>query len=359
MTTSRDVFSLGGARVDLGETRDLSLVVSQSYSGTDVPVPVRVVRGPAPGPVVLLTAAVHGDELNGTGIVRELILAPPFEVQAGTLILVPVVNVLGYERNSRYMPDRRDLNRNFPGSASGSLTSRVAHAVFDGLVRRCDFAIDFHTAAVRRTNFPHIRADLSDPAVRRIARAFGSALVVDNKGPKGTMRREACQAGHPMILLEAGEVWKIEPSVVEEGLRGVTNVLVELGMIEGARRRPAFQAQVERTTWLRADAGGLLRFHVAPGEPVVQGQPIATCADLLGVEQDVMCAPEDGVVMSLTTLPSVKPGDPVCHLAYPRSGIAHILKALDRLSDGSLHDRLREDLASSVSIEEIEEAEWA
>lgn len=347
-------FELAGQKIPLGESCNLALPVSQSYSGSDVTLPVRVVRGKEPGPAVMISAAVHGDELNGTGIIRELILAPPFELLRGTLVLVPVVNILGYERNVRYLPDRRDLNRCFPGLAGGSLASRIAHTVFHDLVLSCEYLIDFHTAAVRRTNFPNVRADLRQPEVRRLARAFGCPLVVNSEGAKGTLRLAAVEAGLAAIILEAGEVWKVEPSVVEVGLRGVKNVLLELEMIEGKRERPAYQARIERSTWLRSDVGGLLRFHAAPGEVVEKGQALASCASLLGVERGVVEAPEDGIVMGLTTLPSVKPGDPVCHLAIPHKGIGRIREALEASSDGSLHDRLRDDLATSVTVDDFD-----
>ena len=345
-------FSVAGIDIGLGETRDLALEVSQSYSGAGVTIPVRIARAAQPGPTLLLTAAVHGDELNGTGILRELISDPPFDLRYGTLIMVPVVNILGFERHTRYLPDRRDLNRSFPGSPGGSLASRFAYKILTELVARCDLCIDFHTAAVRRTNFPNIRGDLHIPEVERLARAFGCELLVDTQGHRGSLRYAACSIGCPTVTLEAGEVSKIEPAVVEVGLRGVRNVLIEYGMIEGEPERPPYQARVERTSWIRSDTGGLLSFHVGPGEVVEKNQPIASCLGLLGAERGVIRAAEDGVVMGLTTLPLVKPGDPVCHLAVPGQSIAEIRGALDLLPEESLHERLVDDLASSVTVDE-------
>lgn len=157
-----------------GENRDLELKIAESYSGRTIQIPIHVRRGKKDGPVVFVTAAVHGDEINGTGAVRSLILDATFELQAGALILVPVVNLLGFDRHSRYLPDRRDLNRCFPGSLKGSLASRMARIVFDEVVARSDFGIDLHTAAVRRTNFPNVRADITNAETRRFAEAFGS-----------------------------------------------------------------------------------------------------------------------------------------------------------------------------------------
>ncbi len=341
---------LAGIGIVPGTTHDLSITISQSYAGADTSLPFRVVRGKKSGPVVLLTAAIHGDELNGTGIIRELLLNPPFVVEAGTLVLVPVVNIPGLERKTRYMPDRRDLNRNFPGTASGSYTRRVAHTVFQQLVSKADYCIDFHTAAVQRTNFPNVRGDLDNPKVDRLAIAFGSNLVVQSHGIPGTLRRSATEAGHATILVEAGEVWKIEPAVVEFGVRGVYNVLVKLGMVAGKRQVPAYQARVEATKWLRSDVGGLLQFHTSLGDVVEEGQPIATCSTLLGVERGRVVAPKDGVILSLTTLPTVKPGDPVCNFALPAKGIGRIRNRLQKLPEDSLHGRLRDDLGSSIAV---------
>lgn len=345
-----DGFSIAGRDVPLGATVDLGLDIGQGPMGGARELPLRVVRGPEPGPAVFVTGAVHGDELNGTGIVLELIERPPFTLARGTLVLLPVINLPGYEQRSRYLPDRRDLNRSFPGSPGGSLAARLAHAVFEGVVRRCDYGIDLHSAAVRRTNFPNVRADLRCKRVRRIAEAFGCSLVVHGKGPEGSLRRTAGRAGIPTVILEAGEVWKIEPTVVEIGVRGVYNVLIELGMAEGELRQPVYQARVERTTWVRSDFGGLLRFHAAPGDVVGKGKALATVISLLGKELGVLEAPAAGVVLGVATLPAVTPGDPVCHLAIPRGGVRAIRRALTAASSESLMERVRGDLASSISV---------
>ncbi|HRX83511.1 MAG TPA: succinylglutamate desuccinylase/aspartoacylase family protein [Phycisphaerae bacterium] len=349
----RNQLEFGGRRVRLGERRDIDLIVSQSYAGQPVVMPITVWRAEQPGPTVFVTAAVHGDELNGTGVVRALILDSPFELSAGTLVLVPVVNILGFERHIRYLPDRRDLNRAFPGSAEGSLARRIAHAVFSEVVQRCDFGIDLHTAAVRRTNFPNIRADLSNAAVARLANAFGCELIVNGRGPRGSLRRAACRAGRPTIMLEAGEVWKIEPAVGEYGVRGVRNVLVELGMVEGERRAPAYQVHIDDTTWIRAEEGGILQFHIAPGDVVEADQPIATNSNLHGKHQTVLRSPADGIVLGMTTLPAVTPGEPVCHLAIPRNGVAGVRSAQAQAKSGSLHRRLKRDLSTNVSVSDF------
>ncbi len=341
---------IAGASIEPGESRTLELPVAQSYRGIGITLPVRVVRAERPGPTVLVTAAIHGDEINGTGIIRSVALDPPFDLSAGTLVLVPVVNLLGFERHSRYLPDRRDLNRCFPGDAGGSATSRFAAAVWEGLLLPSDYLIDLHTAAVRRTNFPNIRADMSDERVAKIARAFGVELIVDGCGPASSFRREACKAGKPAIILEAGEALKIEPTVVELGVRGIRNVLVSLGMVEGGLRRPIHQAVVKRKRWIRAPSGGLLQFHVAPGEPVSADQPVATVTSLLGRDRDTLLAPFAGIVLGMTTLPAVSPGDPVCHLGRPVGGIRPIRAALEEASGKRIESRVRDDLATNVVV---------
>lgn len=253
----KDVGSWRGRKILPGERADVSLKVSRSYGGASIRVPVHVWRGKKPGPSVFISAAVHGDELNGTGTIRQLIEEPPFALRAGSLLLVPVVNILAFERLSRYSPDRRDLNRSFPGSKTGSLTSRLADVIFQNIVARCDYGIDLHTASVRRTNYPNARADMEQEATARLATLLGAEVTLNNPGPEGSLRREAVKAGCATVVLEAGEVWKVEPSVVEYTLRGIRNVLVGLGMIEGEIVSPAFRLVAEHTKWMwrsRADS---------------------------------------------------------------------------------------------------------
>jgi hypothetical protein len=345
----RTRFELGQHGIGLGETRDITLKISESYSGTPIDLPLRVIRGPKPGPALFVTGAIHGDELNGIGVVRELIVSPP-ELRAGTLVLVPVVNVLGFERHSRYMPDRRDLNRAFPGSATGSLSSRMAHAIFSEIVQRCQYGIDLHSAATHRTNLPNIRADMSDVQIQRIAIAFGCEVIVNSEGPEASMRRTALSTGCATIILEAGEIWKIEPTIVEVGVTGVRNVLIELSMLDGEQVRPEYQAIVDRLLWVRAAEGGLLQFHVAPGDVVEMGQPVATITGLLGEIRRVQNSPISGIVLGMTTLPTVKPGDPICNVAVLTHELQTVQSAHARLAHDSLHRRVRQGLAAGISV---------
>ncbi len=349
---STSVGTWGEQRIELGQTKNIRLTVSESYSGMEVRIPIQVRRGVEDGPTVFITAALHGDEINGTGVIRQLILDGKLAITRGSLILVPVLNLLAFDRHSRYLPDRRDLNRCFPGTADGSLASRMAKRIFDEIVRRSDFGIDLHTAALRRTNYPNIRADMSHPQIAQIARAFGTELVLAGSGPSGALRREACRAGCPTIVFEGGEVWKVEPSIVESSIRGITNVLRQLGMLEGEPDVPPQQTILTKTKWMRAERGGFLQFHIKPGDVVEKNQALATNTSLLGVEKSVLYAPFSGVIIGMTTLPAVTPGEPVCHIGLLPKHMQPNRMSQKRSQDEGLEERLLEELSTNVLVVE-------
>lgn len=335
-----------------GATRDVTLAVSESYSSLTVRIPIQIRRAPEAGPVVFVTAALHGDELNGTGAIRRLIQDEELVLLRGAVIFVPVLNLLSFDRHDRYLPDRRDLNRSFPGSAHGSLARRMAHTIFLEIVARCDYGIDLHTAAVRRTNFPNVRADLSDRDARMLAESFGTEIIVNAKGPRGALRREACKAGCPTIIMEGGEVWKVEPGVVATATQGVKNVLRGLRMVEGSIIRPAYQVVVDKSKWIRADRGGFMQFHIQPGDLVAKGQPLATNTTLLGETQNTLHAPFDAVVIGMTSLPAIGPGEAVCHLGrLPKGRSPAELRQL-RADDHGLGQRVSDELAVNVLLVE-------
>lgn len=315
MMVTQDTFQIAGREIEPGESADLTLKISEHYCGTPIHLPLRVMRGIEAGPALFVAGAIHGDELNGAGIVRELIVNKPPVLTRGSLVLLPVVNMLGFERHERYLPDRRDLNRSFPGSKTGSLTARLARAIIEEVVRKCDYGIDLHTAANFRTTIPNIRVDPACKSALRIARAFGCELIVLHRGPLASLRRVACSMGCATIILEAGETWTIDPQVVEVGAQGVRNVLMALGMMEGRLVRPAQSILVRRRVWLRAAEAGLLHMHVTPGQHIEPGDAIASNMSLLGKRRSVLRAQVRGIIMGLTTRPSVKPGDPICHIA--------------------------------------------
>lgn len=344
-----------GQSIPPGESRDIRLAVSESYSGLTVRIPIHVRRAAEDGPVVFVTAALHGDEINGTGAVCQIIQDADFQLQRGSLILVPVLNLLAFDRHSRYLPDRRDLNRSFPGSSGGSLAGRMARTLFDEIVLRSDYGIDLHTAAVRRTNYPNVRADFSDPQVKRLAEAFGCEVNMDGKGPKNSLRREACQAGCPTIIMEGGEVWKIEPGIVETCVRGIRNVLSELNMLDTEIEHPEYQVRIRSSKWIRAEEGGLIQFHISPGDIVEKGQALATITTLLGHDRSTLNAPFNAVVVGMTTLPATSPGEPVCNLGKLPKGTKPAAIRRSRRQEDGLEERVSGELASNVLVVEPSE----
>ncbi len=343
-----------GTHIPPGSTTDVTLPISESYSSISLQIPIRILRAEEDGPTGFITAALHGDELNGTGAIRSLICDEAVELRRGALILVPILNLLGFNNHSRYLPDRRDLNRSFPGSPNGSLAGRIAHFIFTEIVSRCDFGIDLHTASVRRTNYPNIRADMLHKTTRNMAKTFGTEVILNSSGPEGALRREACKVGCPTIVLEGGEVWKVEPAIVATAVRGIKNILRSFDMIDGDAVKPEKQVVIERAKWVRADKGGFLQFHVHPGQAVEQDQPLATNTDLMGREQAVLRAPFDGVIIGMTTLPAISPGSPVCHVGQLPKGTPPESISDARSETHGLEERLVEDLSSNVMIVERE-----
>lgn len=311
---------LGGTEIAPGETRDLKLKISETYTSDPISVGVTVVRGSEPGPSLFLTASIHGDELNGIGIIRDTLSEHDLSGLSGTLLAVPVANVPGFLTLSRRSPDRRDLNRSFPGNPRGSLTSRLANTLFREVVERSDHGIDLHTGGGDRTNYPQVRGELSDPGVAALAQAFGSALILHGEGPSRSLRRSAVRRGVPTIVYEAGSPRRFERRFIEQGVRGVFNVMRHLGMLEGEPLEPPLRIEVRDTHWLRARAGGILDLRVRLGQPVRQGQVISVNKNPFGHERSQLKSRHAGIVIGLTRMPLVHPGDAVCHLARVAPG---------------------------------------
>ncbi len=306
---------IGGVSINPGEVREINLKVSEFFTATPALVPITVFRGREDGPTIVVTAAIHGDELNGVGIVRKLIYEMNHERLSGTLVCVPILNRFGFLTQSRYLPDRRDLNRFFPGRPDGVMAERICYILFNEIIKKCDYGIDLHTAAADRTNTPHVRADMDNPEVARIAMAFGEEVILDHKGTQGSLRRAAVESGIPFILFEAGEPQKFERELIQRGYEGVLNVLSELGMIERDIKSPQRQIIIKNTEWIRAECGGMLDMRTHPGEILYEGDEIAVITNPFGRELYSQKAPFTGIVLSVTTMPLVSPGIPLCNLA--------------------------------------------
>lgn len=314
---SGDTLTIGGAAVPPGTRSDLLLKVSESYTGDRLSIPVTIVNGERPGPVLFVTAAVHGDELNGIAIVRELLSRLDPTAVDGALICVPVVNVLGVQFHTRYLPDRRDLNRVFPGSASGSTASRIAHMIMTQIIAPADAGIDLHTAANRRTNLPQVRANLSDPRAHELGVAFGAPFLIDASVRQGSLRDAAEQEGVPVLTYEGGEALRFEDDAIAAGVAGVLRVMACMAMLAEAPPTNGPVRESNETHWVRAERGGILDLHVAPGQEVQEDQPLWTVTGPFGHERSQKLSPWAGAVIGMTTLPLVNPGDAVVHIAVP------------------------------------------
>lgn len=313
-----------------GETREIYLKVSESYLSAAIQIPVTVIRGAKPGPTAFVFAAVHGDEINGADIVRRLIFDVNHERLSGTLIAVPVVNIPGFLNQSRYLHYHRDLNRFFPGCKDGNNAERFAHKIFTEIIQKCDFGIDLHTAASGRLNLPHVRGDMRHPKARKLARAFGATVLVDQPGVKGSLRREATEAGVPTILFEAGETGRFSQKISMVGLHGVLNVLAEMGMwqTEEELKRPPFQVIVKGSEWVRAEKGGILDLAVKPGDLLYRGDLIGSILNPFGKTVTQIRSSATGIVIGVTTAPLTVPGTGVIHIARLKKTLSLVERSL-------------------------------
>lgn len=323
-------FTLDGTTIEPGHRRELRLPVSESYTASPVLAPITVIHGTRPGPRLFVTAAVHGDELNGVDVVRRLSVGVNPGKLSGTLVLVPVLNPFGFFALSRYLPDGKDLNRYFPGRPDGTVASQMAHTIFTKVLRLCDCGIDLHTATRGRTNLPHVRADLSKPAVARLARAFRAEVVFDFPGDDHSLRGAAVLAGIPTIVFEAGESLKFQKRYIQKGVHGVQNVLRWLGMYRYPFRKPAYRVTVRRSCWVRSQRGGILELNCHPGSTVRKGQVLATSTRPFGREMSSITAPYDGLVVSVTNIPMVHPGTAICRVVKLGKRLAAVEAAIER-----------------------------
>jgi predicted deacylase len=304
------------------------------FGGLSAAPPVLIVSGINPGPILCLTAAIHGDELNGVEIIRQILYGLDPDETSGTVVGVPIVNVRSFRRSSRYLPDRRDLNRYFPGDAHGSAASRLAHSLFENVIRHCDFLIDIHTGSFHRTNLPQLRADLGNAAILDLTRIFADFAVLNHPGAEGTLRRSAADAGIPTVTLEAGETLRLQPAYVKEGVRGIHSVLAGLGITKGGKPRATEQPIYYESIWIRSDDGGILIAEVNLGDRVHAGQRLATVTDPISSAQTTIDSPVDGRVLGMAANQMVLPGFAAFHLGTEANDVE--LAARETAADAAL-----------------------
>ena len=314
---SPGVLKIGEVEVKAGESVTIDLPMASLYSHAPMSLPVQVIRGRRDGPSLFVSAALHGDEINGVEIIRRVLRLPLLKKLRGTLIAIPIVNVYGFVSRSRYLPDRRDLNRSFPGSDCGSMAARLAELFLTEIVDKCDYGIDLHTGAVHRDNLPQIRANLDDPATSRIAHAFHVPVLLNSNIRDGSLREVAAERGIPVLLYEAGEALRFDERSIRAGVKGIIGVMRVLGMLPAASRarKPAEPLVARASTWVRAGRSGILRMTSALGARVRRHEVIGVIADPFGQQELEVSANASGIIIGRTNLPLVNEGEAIFHIA--------------------------------------------
>lgn len=307
--------TIGDETISPGERKRFHIPLGRLPTDAPVELPVVVVHGEHPGPCVWVSAALHGDEINGVEIVRSMLERVAARGFAGTLIAVPVVNVYGFLNESRYTPDRRDLNRCFPGSSKGSLASRLANLFMKEIVHHCTHGIDLHTGSDHRANLPQIRGNMQDDTTLAMARAFGAPVLMHSKNRDGTIRKAATKLGKQVLLFEGGEPQRFDEDVIEIGREGILRTLEYLQMREydGPAATPSLEAV--KSTWVRAKRAGIFRLFRNMGELIKKGDYLGSIEDILGNRSVHVRAPCDGVIIGLVANPLTYQGDAIVHIA--------------------------------------------
>ncbi len=334
---SPEPFIIAGESIAPGTMRDVAFPITTMATGTASSLAVRVLHGAKPGPAVFVSAAIHGDEIIGTAVIQRLAKKLDPAALAGTVMLVPVANIFGFITHSRYLPDRRDLNRSFPGSAGGSLAGQLAHVFYREVVARCQLGIDIHSAAIHRYNLPQIRIAAGNRKLVELAMAFGAPVIIESPLRDGSLRDLAQKHGVDMLLMEAGEALRFDRLSIETGVEGVERVLAHLGMIEADDGLSAvgIPARANRSVWVRSPRGGVVQMVRESGDPVRKGDVLACVSGLFGEEPQEMISPLDGIIIGHATLPVVHQGDALFHIA----AIAHperVGAQIDSITDAIL-----------------------
>ncbi|MEW6982369.1 succinylglutamate desuccinylase/aspartoacylase family protein [Colwelliaceae bacterium 6471] len=313
-----DPINIAGIDILPGQTRQIELPVARLYTDTEISMPIHIQRGRSKGPTLFISAAIHGDELNGIEIIRRLITSKALKGLKGTLIAVPVVNVYGVLSQSRYMPDRRDLNRSFPGSEKSSLAGRVANLFLKQIVEKCDFGIDLHTGAIHRSNLPQIRANLEDEQTLELANAFGVPVVLNANIRDGSLRQAASEKGTRVLLYEAGEALRFDEFSIQAGVKGVLNVMSKLGMLrpKKSKKVPTEPFIAKNSAWLRASASGFIKDKKQLGDLVNRGDILAEIGNPFGVVIANIVAKYAGIIIGKQNIPLVQEGEAMFHIAY-------------------------------------------
>lgn len=315
MSRAKD-FEIGGTTVPPGGRVTIDLPMARLYTHNEITLPVHVIHGRRSGPVLFVSAAVHGDEINGVEIIRRLLKVKALASLKGTLLTIPIVNPFGFIQRSRYLPDRRDLNRSFPGSPKGSLAGRLAHLFINEIADRCDYGIDLHTGSNFRTNLPQIRASLDDPQTIELAKAFGAPVIVPSELREGSLREAVAALGKQVLVYEGGEALYFNESAIRTGLRGIIKTMRHIGMLAPSRKSRVNDPIItNKTSWVRASMSGTFSRNVQLGELIKRNALLGMLSDPLGDDREEVLAPFTGVVIGQLNLPLAHEGDALIHLA--------------------------------------------
>jgi predicted deacylase len=315
----RASFEINGQTIKPGDNALIRIPLPGLHSETSVHMPVHVFHGRKDGPVLFVSAAIHGDEINGVEVIRRILSLSTIKRLKGTLLAIPTVNVFGFDGHQRYLPDRRDLNRCFPGREQGSLAARVANIFMSEIVARSDLGIDLHTAAIHRDNFPQIRADLNDPQLKHLARAFSTPVLLHSAPPEGSLRSAAASESVPLMVYEAGEALRFDEVAIRIGVSGVLNVMRELGMLlKGKAQKPKPSVLLRSSSWVRASKSGILRAQVKLGDLVSEDDILGYISDPAGQQDDIIVATSEGIIIGRTNIPLVYEGEALFHIGRSR-----------------------------------------
>ncbi len=318
----QNILRFGNEKILPGERKKFALDLASLYDYTQLSIPIEVIRSNEVGPILFLSGAIHGDEINGVEIIKRILHKPVLSKIRGTLIAIPVVNVFGFNNKSRYLPDRRDLNRSFPGSKTGSLASRMAFLFMKEIVSQCTHGIDLHTGSINRTNLPQIRACLDDKETKELAEGFGAPIVIHSKLRDGSLREAARKRNVRTLLYEGGEALRYDENVIRLGVRGCLAFMKNIGMLtEDAHfRQNEHKAHKEThfargSYWIRAPHSGSFQMRKKIGDYVSKGEIIASITDTFGTNPYDVLVEEPGVIIGLSTIPLVNQGEAMVHIA--------------------------------------------
>lgn len=311
-------FIILGKNVALGTTKTINFSFAKLYTSTKVEIPVIVSRAMKPGPTVLITAGVHGDEINGVEVVRQVIAKKINTPEKGTIICIPILNIFGFLNAERTFPDGRDLNRVFPGTKTGSLASRVAYHFTKEILPMADYCLDFHTGGAQRFNAAQIRVVPDNPELLKFAEIFNAPFTVLSGNLNKSYRATCAKMGIPSLLFEGGKSLDSNKQIVKHGVDGVIRVLHHLGMLNpkiSVPEVPHPTVLISKSRWIRAQRSGLLHVKIDCNKYVEKDEFLATITDPYGEMRFKVRAPNAGYIINVNHAPIVHQGDAIFHIS--------------------------------------------